>query len=68
METIKIKEFILEESKRNKGSMILVAIDENNQKWVCSADHWSPTYLKKYEDSFDARPPVSTRPDDAMTC
>lgn len=53
---IKIKEFFLEESKVNKGLMILVGIDENGQKWVCSGDHWSPTYAKKYEDAFDTNP------------
>ena len=53
---IKIKEFFIEESKVNKGLMILVAVDENGQKWVCSGDHWSPTYAKKYEDAFDTKP------------
>ena len=52
---LKIKEFFLEESKVNKKLMILVAIDENGQKWVCSGDHWNPTYLKKYEDAFDTQ-------------
>ena len=53
---IKIKEFFLEESKVNKGLMILVGIDENGQKWVCSGDLWNPTYAKKYEDCFDTKP------------
>jgi hypothetical protein len=54
----KIKEFFLEESKANNGLglMILVAIDENGQKWVCSGDHWRPTYAKKYEDAYDTKP------------
>lgn len=52
----KIKEFGIEESKVNKGLMILVAIDEDGNKWVCSGDHWSPTYLQKYEGAFDTKP------------
>lgn len=53
---VKIQQFFLEASKVNKQLMILVAVDENGQKWVCSGDHWSPTYAKKYEDAFDTKP------------
>jgi hypothetical protein len=55
MESIKIKEFSLEESKVNKGLIVLVATDENGQKWVCSGDHWNPTYSQKYEHAWDTR-------------
>jgi hypothetical protein len=54
-EMTKIKEFFIEESKVNKGLMILVAIDEDDQKWVCAGDHWSPTYVRKYENAFDTK-------------
>lgn len=51
----KIKYFYLEESKLNKKLMILIAVDDNNEKWVCSGDHWHPTYLKKYNESADTK-------------
>lgn len=53
---IKLKEFFLEESKVNKGLMIVVAIDENGEKWVLSGDHWNPTFAQKYDNSFDTKP------------
>jgi hypothetical protein len=58
---IRIKEFYLEESKVNKGLMILVAYDANGQKWVCSGNHYSPTYAVKYEDAFDTKEIISDR-------
>jgi hypothetical protein len=51
----KIKEFYLEESKVNKGQMVLIAVDETGQKWVCSADSYDCRYAQKYEDAFDTR-------------
>jgi hypothetical protein len=53
MKSKKVKEFSIEESKINKGLMVLIAIDEDGKKWVCSGDHWSPTYLVEYENAFD---------------
>jgi hypothetical protein len=35
--------------------MILVAYDANGQKWVCSGNHYLPTYAVKYEDAFDTK-------------
>ena len=32
--TIKISGFHLEESKRNKGAMLLIATDEEGDRWV----------------------------------
>lgn len=64
----KIKEFFLEESKVNKGSMILVCIDENGEKWVCSGNHWNPTYATKYEDSFDTKSLENTPKPTFCTC
>ena len=51
----RIDHFIIEESKVNKGLMILIAVSEDGRKWVCSGNHWSPTYLVKYEDAFDTQ-------------
>jgi len=52
---MKIKEFYLEESKVNKQCMILIAVDENNQKWVVSGNSWHPNYCIEYEVSFDTK-------------
>ena len=52
---IKIKDFFLEESKFNKGLMVMVAVDENLKKWVVSGDHHAPTYLVEYEKSSDTK-------------
>jgi hypothetical protein len=52
---IKIKEFFIQESKFNKGLKVLIALDENNKKWVVSGDHHSPTYLVEYEKSSDTK-------------
>jgi len=52
---IKIKDFFLEESKFNKGLMVMVAVDENAKKWVVSGDHHAPTYLVEYEKSSDTK-------------
>lgn len=52
---IKIKDFFLEESKFNKGLMVMVAVDENGKKWVVSGDHHAPTYLVEYEKSSDTK-------------
>ena len=51
---IKIKDFYLEESKINKGCIVLIAVDVDGQKWVCS-DRYNPTYLEKYETAFDTK-------------
>ncbi len=52
---IRIKSLYLEESKVNKGLMIVIAIDQYGIKWVLSGDPNSPTYAKKYDDSFDTK-------------
>jgi len=52
---IKIKEFFIQESKYNKGLMVMVAVDENAKKWVVSGDHHAPTYLVEYEKSSDTK-------------
>jgi hypothetical protein len=52
---IKIKEFFIQESKYNKGAIVLIALDENNNKWVVSGNHHFPTYLVKYEKSSDTK-------------
>lgn len=51
----KVKEFYIEKSKTNKQQTILIAITESGQKYVCSGDHWSPTYLIPYERAFDTK-------------
>jgi hypothetical protein len=53
---IKIKEFFIEKSKVNTHLFILVAIDEHGNKYVCSGDSDNPTYLVKYDESFDTKP------------
>lgn len=55
MDRITVKEFFIEESKFNKGLMILVALDVNGNKWVCSGHHHAPTYLKPYDRSSDTK-------------
>lgn len=53
---MKVIEFNIEKSLQNEQCLILVATDENGQKYVCSGDSYSPTYLVKYENAFDNRP------------
>jgi len=50
---IRIKDIYLEKSKLNRGLLVMIAVDENGQKWVVSGDH--QTYLIEYEKSSDTR-------------
>lgn len=51
----KIKEFYITESKVNKGLMLLIAVDEDGQKWVIYGDVINPAYIVKFEDGFDTK-------------
>lgn len=51
-----IKRFYLEESKVNKGKMIVVAVTYSGKKFVMSGDHYSPTYATPYENQWDTKP------------
>lgn len=51
----KIKEFFLEESKVNKGHMVLIGVDEEGQKWVLCTSVIDVNYCVKYEDAFDTK-------------
>lgn len=50
---MKVIEFKIQESKVNKGLFILIAKTEDGKQWVCSGDHYSPTYLRPLETAFD---------------
>lgn len=50
---MKVDHFIVEDSKVNKQQKILVAVLQNGDKYVCSGDHWAPTYLQPYDTSWD---------------
>jgi hypothetical protein len=52
---IRIKDIYLQESKLNRGLLVMIAVDENGQKWVVSGDHHHQTYLIEYEKSSDTR-------------
>ena len=52
---MKVKEFNIEESKVNKGQLLLIATTEDGKKYVCSGNHWTPTYLIPYESAFDTQ-------------
>ena len=53
---MKIIEFNLEESKKNKGSMMLVATDENGQKWAIAGDPYQPSFAQPYEQCWNLIP------------
>lgn len=50
---MKVIEFRIEKSKQNTTRHILIAKTEDDREYVCSGDHWSPTYLIPIENSFD---------------
>lgn len=50
---IRVINFKIEHSKRNKQCYILIATDENKNEWVISGDPHNPTYLIPVENSFD---------------
>lgn len=54
---MKIVEFHLEESKRNKGAMLLVATDEEGDRWVIGGNPQYATYVEMYELCWDAQEP-----------
>jgi hypothetical protein len=49
----KVVSFYVEESKRNNGMKILVAVCESGEKYVVAGDHWTPTAMVKYENCFE---------------
>ena len=53
---MKITEFEIEESKVNKGCLLLIAITEDGSKYIVSGDHYSPTYIIPYDRAFDTKP------------
>ncbi len=57
IKVMKIKEFEIQTSTRNKQLSVLIAIAEDGTKWVVSGDCYSPTYLTPYEAAFDTTLP-----------
>lgn len=51
---MKVKEFSIEESKVNKGVMILVATTEDDKKYVVGGDHYNSVAVVPYEYVWDA--------------
>lgn len=49
-----IEKFEIEESKVNKGCLILVATAADGKKYVVSGNYHSPTYIVPYENAWDA--------------
>ena len=49
-----VKSFSIEESKVNKGMMILVATTEDGNKYVVGGDHYNPTAIIPYQKAWDA--------------
>lgn len=54
---MKVKEFYIEPDKQNKGSLILVAVTEDNQKFVVAGDTYYPTHLVPYQESWHTKEP-----------
>lgn len=52
---MKVKEFEIEESKVNKGRLILVAITDTGEKYVVSGDFRMPAYIIPYSNAWDAK-------------
>ncbi len=50
---MKVKEFRIQESNVNKGKFVLIAKTEDDKEFVCSGEHYSPTYLTPIELSWD---------------
>lgn len=47
-----ITEFFIQPSDTQPNMMILVAVSESGQKYVVGGDHWNPSVLQMYENSF----------------
>lgn len=52
---MEVSKFTIEESKVNKGMFLLIAHTEEG-KFVCSGDHWNPSFVTPYEKAFDFNP------------
>lgn len=53
---MKVDYFEIEESKINKGCMVLIAVTGDGKKFVCSGQYDTPTYLVPYEAAWDTKP------------
>lgn len=49
----KVKSFEIEESKRNKGCFVLVAITENGEKFVVGGNPHFPNFLERYKSCWE---------------
>lgn len=50
---MKVVSFEIEESKVNKGSMLLIAIGEDGTKYVVAGDPYYCSKLEPYEKAWD---------------
>ena len=48
----KIKEFYIEEDKKNKGSFLLIAVCEDGEKFVVSGSAHAPMHLVPYDNCW----------------
>lgn len=54
---MKVIEFRIEASKKNNNQFVLIAKTEDQKEYVCSGDHYSPTYLIPIETAWDLQKP-----------